>query len=255
MMKAMILTLNKSLLACDDPDFEQVIIGLLDREKLFCNPFQLSRHVQEMLAAQASQAAARAITWSMVDFERVGGNGTLRTVWNALKDENRVKGLKRPHSEGDAEENKEEKRMCCSLDLSGTCHRLQLIDIVSEGSSCSVERDGSGSESELDISRLLEETRDRGDVSVMLEDARALVDEVLQEIPDLTSSEGSWEEFSDSGNSEVEWGWSGRDLVTGDLVAGAGGDEAPVTVGNSSLSDSEEEVLRIRRLMRELPSL
>ena len=123
-----------------DPDFEQVIIGLLDREKLFCNPFQLSRHVQEMLAAQASQAAARAITWSMVDFERVGGNGTLRTVWNALKDENRVKGLKRPHSEGDAEENKEEKQMCCSLDLSGTCHRLQLIDIVSEGSSCSGER-------------------------------------------------------------------------------------------------------------------
>ena len=28
----------------------------------------------------------------------------------------------------------------------------------------------------------------------MLEEARALVDEVLQEIPDLTSSEGSWEE-------------------------------------------------------------
>ena len=42
--------------------------------------------------------------------------------------------------------------------------------------------------------------------------------------------------------------------MTGDLVTGAEGDEAPVTVGNSSLSDSEEEAMRIRGLLRGLSS-
>ena len=42
--------------------------------------------------------------------------------------------------------------------------------------------------------------------------------------------------------------------MTSDLVASAGGDEAPVTVGNSSLSDSEEEVVRIRGLLGRLGS-
>ena len=68
-----------------------------------------------------------------------------------------------------------------------------------------------------------------------------------------TSSESvTDEDYSDSGNSEVQWGWSGDSLRTGEVIIGPGGERVPVSLGNSSLSDTSEEIRRIRDQMGEI---
>ena len=116
-----------------------------------------------------------------------------------------------------------EKKLCYSFDLSGTCSRLEEIGILSDSSDYSFERADSDSSSELDISLLLERTRDDGEVDRMVQEARALASEALEDIPELSSSTESWQEDepSDSGNSEVQWGWDGSGLATGDIVVDA----------------------------------
>ena len=108
----------------------------------------------------------------------------------------------------------------------------------------------SSSESSVDVSLLLEETRDQGEaerlVSLAQEELRAMA-EVYPELAS-TTTEGS--ETSDSGNSEISWGGWTRDGMGRDgLMLMDNGEFVPVTIGNSSLSDSEEEVLRVRRLL------
>ena len=78
-----------------DPVMEQVIISLTDRSSKFNNPFQLAEHIEQMLRTQAEQAGTRALSWNISDFDKIGGQNTLRTVWNSLKEEHRVCGLKR----------------------------------------------------------------------------------------------------------------------------------------------------------------
>ena len=82
-------------------------------------------------------------------------------------------------------------------------------------------RDSSDTDSSIDVSRLLYETRDNGVVDILLERANELVREVEAELPDLTTgSESSYEvngeifhESSDSGNSEVRWGFANMNTV------------------------------------------
>ena len=73
----------------------------------------------------------------------------------------------------------------------------------------------------------------------MVNDARRLVEEVLEDIPNLSTSTHSWQDSAsyDSGNSESEWGWDGSSLATGDIVVDAGGNEVSLTLGDSG--DSE----------------
>ena len=125
-----------------------------------------------------------------------------------------------------------------SLDLSGTCLRLGEIDIDTTSSNISIEREESESSSELDVSLLLERTRGDGETDRMVYEARRLVEEVLEDIPNLSTSD-SWSEgiSFDSGNSESQWGWDGEGLTTGDIVVDAGGNEVPVSLGNDGDSD------------------
>ena len=103
----------------------------------------------------------------------------------------------------------------------------------------------------------------------MIDDAQSLLEEVNQqfqelesdsdvsdessdEVPELMSTSTSSESYySDSGNSEVMWGGfsRGRGGREGIMVS-ADGEIVPVSIGNSSLSDSDMEVQRLLNLMR-----
>ena len=159
-----------------DPIIERVILGLTDRNKTFNNPFQLSTHIREMLVAQATQAGARALSWRLEDFDKIGGEGTLRSIWRDLKGEWRVHGVKRARSEGDIEEERYRKRLCDSLNMSGTCEMLENVKLLSSNGSysteCSVERSCSETDVDQEISLLLERTRDTRDIDFMIEEAR-----------------------------------------------------------------------------------
>ena len=69
-----------------------------------------------------------------------------------LKLELRVVGMKRKASESSSEEVLPNKKLCCSLDLSGTCGRLGEINLQTDSSDCSRERAHSDSVSELEVS-------------------------------------------------------------------------------------------------------
>ena len=93
------------------------------------------------------------------------------------------------------------------------------------------------------------------------DEAQDLLRRIGEEIPLLTSSSGesdslqSWfdgEESTDSGNSEIRWGFNnvvnmmkegGARYVAGNIV--------PVSIGNSSISDNDEETKRILAHLRQ----
>ena len=79
-----------------DPDITRFLVGLVgdDVEKL-SNPFELANSVRRELVSRAEEAGARALAWDLSQFDKVGGKGTVIAVWNKLKSENRVGGLKR----------------------------------------------------------------------------------------------------------------------------------------------------------------
>ena len=159
-----------------DPIIERVILGLTDRNKTFNNPFELSNHIREILVAQATQAGARALSWRLEDFDKIGGEGTLRSIWRDLKGEWRVHGVKRARSEGDIEEERYRKRLCDSLNMSGTCEMLENVKLLSSNGSysteCSVERSCSETDVDQEIFLLLERTRNTRDIDLMIEEAR-----------------------------------------------------------------------------------
>ena len=72
-------------------------MSLTDRSRKFSNPFDLSQHIQQVLRDQAEQAGSRAVTWTLRDFDKVGGPETLRTIWADLKAEERVVGSREMH--------------------------------------------------------------------------------------------------------------------------------------------------------------
>ena len=238
-----------------DPLMEQVIINLTDRSSMFSNPFQLTEHIRETLIRQAEQSGARAISWSLSDFDKIGGKNTLRTVWSSLKSERRVRGVKR-NAESSAEET-EKKKLCVSLDVSGTCNILSRIVLRSSDSSdVSVLRHDSDSDSSIDVSQLLRETRDNGLSGILVQNANELLMNIEEELPALTpaseteSYQSEYQDFSseseDSGNSEVKWGFTNIAKVEREGgLRNVEGTIVPVSLGHSSLSDTSEEVERI----------
>ena len=196
-----------------DPVLEEVIMGLTDRSRKFSTPFELSDYVEDMLRAQTRQAGARALSWTQCDFDRVGGKNTLRAIWENLKSETRIVGRKRKNcgcSEEEEGTDTERKRLCVSLDLSGTCSRLDDIKLDSSGSNTSGLRDDEESSSSLDVSRLLEETGDLREADRCIREAEELLMEIREEYPSLTSLSESYESNTDSGNSEEQWGGGHR---------------------------------------------
>ena len=243
-----------------DPAFEKVILGLTDRDKIFNNPFQLTRHIQEMMRLQAEQAGSRAMSWSLPDFDKVGGRGSLRAVWEELKSEERVRGMKRSVSsdEEESDEFERRKKLCVSLNISNTCLRIRDIGLRSTSSeeceSIPGERESNDTDTDLDVSYLLDKTRDDGVVVAMINGARNLIREAMEGIPDLTSSSESVDNtHTDSGNSETHWGWNEFGIEEGEMARGPRGELVPVTHGNSSVSDTSEECHRVLSQMNSMP--
>ena len=58
-------------------------------------PFQLADRVHRELMRRAEVNGSRSIDWDLQSFDRVGGRGTLRRVWDRLKGEKRIRGRKR----------------------------------------------------------------------------------------------------------------------------------------------------------------
>ena len=83
------------------PGVEEVIIDLVDQEKVYQNPFQLTEDIRRELASRVDNAAERALNWSLSSYDEVGGRNTLRSVWSKLKSSHRVRGSKRSVSSDD----------------------------------------------------------------------------------------------------------------------------------------------------------
>ena len=130
--------------------------------------------------------------------------------------------------------------------MSGTCGRLEDLNLASSDSNVSGLRDevDSSSVSSLDVSRLLEETGDMREVNRLVRGAQELLMEIREEYPSLSSSSESHESDTDSGNSEVLWG---NYQVYQDQRLSLRREQVPITFGNSSLDDSDEEIRRVRR--------
>ena len=116
-----------------DPDVTRFLIGLInDPSEKFANPFQMSESVRRELVARAEESGARALSWNQSDFDKVGGKGMIRRVWNSLKSDGQVCGTKRSISV-DSDEGDEHKKFKLSLNLSGTCDLIDNIELMGGG--------------------------------------------------------------------------------------------------------------------------
>ena len=156
-----------------------------------------------------------------------------------------------------------EKRPCISLDISGTCSKLGEMGLSGSSGDCSNLRNSSNTDSSVNLSFILEETRENGLSEVLIEDANNLLREIEEDIPELMSGTESdvdgigdfaaEDPSSDSGNSEFRWGFTNvnRVLAEGGL-RNVSGKLVPVTLGNSSLSDTDDKIGRIVFQMRSI---
>ena len=150
-------------------------------------------------------------------------------------------------TDSDSDSTSSTKRARRSLGISSTCDKLEAVGIASNSEE-EIEslREASSSDNDSDISQLLENTEPSKDLHHLIEEAWGLVDEIADEIPDLTTSSGDSE--SDSGNSETNWGFVRRYGRGRHGVMWTGsGEEVPVTLGKCTCSSEGEEIMRIRR--------
>ena len=64
-------------------------------EENMSTPFQLADRVRRELMKRADANGSRAVEWELQSFDKVGGRGTLRKVWERLKGDRRIRGRKR----------------------------------------------------------------------------------------------------------------------------------------------------------------
>ena len=117
-------------------------------------------------------------------------------------------------SSSDTEQAKEEKKLCKSLGVSGTCDKLGEICLDSSSESREGLRNdergeclrNDSSDTILDLSYLLEDTKGDGEVRRLIREAQALVEEVLDielaSASDVSTSEAEralW-------NIRIHWG-------------------------------------------------
>ena len=124
---------DNSLWEESDPDMTRLLVGLIgnDEEK-FSNAFEVAESIRRKLVHQAEQAGSRALNWNLSHFDRIGGRGTITSVWNILKSDERVGGKKRILSRESNDEDPERKKFKLSLNLSGTCDRISEIELSDE---------------------------------------------------------------------------------------------------------------------------
>lgn len=145
-------------------------------------PFQMTDKIKRELVRRAEQTGGRALDWTMSTFNKVGGAGTLRAVWERLKSCHLIRGRKRKCLGQAREVDKKKKE---DLDISLICTRL--IELLLSPQPVV----------ELDVSM---KRSSRSDIEWS--------DGESQELPRLTSSSGSSD--SDSGLSPTCVGMGDR---------------------------------------------
>ena len=55
----------------------------------------MAENIRRRIVLRAEQARVRALMWNMSYFDKIGGSGTLTSVWKRLKSEDKVRGRKR----------------------------------------------------------------------------------------------------------------------------------------------------------------
>ena len=149
----------------EDPDVTDFILGLVgDSTDQFSNPFQLTENIRKEIIQRAEQAGSRALMWNMSTYDKVGGRGTIRSVWNKLKTNHLVKGQKRKLSElSQSSDDGDEsfKKLKASLNISDTCERISNIELSGEEDVSIVLSEGEGDsrvfEDDIEINILHEE--------------------------------------------------------------------------------------------------
>ena len=81
---------------------------------------ELAETLRREMVARAENAGSRALSWDISQFDKIGGKGTITSVWNMLKSDERVSGQKRPHSSTNEEEESDMKKLKMSLNISDT---------------------------------------------------------------------------------------------------------------------------------------
>ena len=113
-----------------DPDITGLLVGLVGEEGArFSNPFELAENVKRELISRAENAGSRALLWNLSHYDRIGGRGTLMSVWNHLKTQEKVGGVKRSLSSSSADDESELKKLKMSLNISDTCNRISEIEL------------------------------------------------------------------------------------------------------------------------------
>ena len=118
-----------------DSSIEGAIVGLVDPESSYNNPFQLTDEITREVVRRTASSGERALDWSLNSFDMVGGENTLRSVWAKLKSKHRVKGNKRAAESHDSTSDDDIKRCKRSLNISSTCIDLGNINIQTSSSS------------------------------------------------------------------------------------------------------------------------
>ena len=210
-----------------DPSIEGAILGLVDPESSYNNPFQLTDEIRREVVRRTASSGERALDWSLNSFDMVGGENTLRSVWAKLKSKHRVKGNKRAAENHDSTSDDDIKRCKRSLNMSSTCIDLGNINIQTSSSSEGVSLIKCMSLNE-DIEVLRESceigmVECGGDSECSREYLGSNEFSSSDSIPGLTSSESS-PLSSDSGRSETWAGsngiWGERNAKRSDIIHG-----------------------------------
>ena len=116
-----------------DPDVTNFLLGLIsDTEDTFPSPFHLADSVRRRLISMAEEAGARALSWDISQYNKIGGKGTLNSVWSNLKSDEKVRGRKRSLKNESSDEN-ESKKLKISLNLSDACEKMGNIELSNTG--------------------------------------------------------------------------------------------------------------------------
>ena len=202
-----------------DPSIEGAILGLVDPDSSYNNPFQLTDEIRKEVVRRTASSGERALDWSLNSFDMVGGENTLRSVWAKLKSKHRVKGNKRAAENHDSTSDDDIKRCKRSLNISSTCIDLGNINIQTSSSSEGASLIKCMSPNE-DIEVLRESceigmVECGGDSECSREYLGSNEFSSSDSIPGLTSSESS-PLSSDSGRSDT---WAGSNGIWGERNA------------------------------------
>ena len=201
-----------------DPDLEGALINLIGPcENKLSSPFQLTDRIRRELIRRAEQAGSRALDWSMSSYDKIGGEGTLRSVWIRLKDGCKVGGRKRRANGRQVGAGKEGKRIKECLNISSTCSRLMEILL-------------SPSRSTDRAASVTSDTVDRASVSHddEVESAQVvLVSDTEESLPGLTSSE--------RGSTSSD---SGMSMTVGQVTDLCGDRRPPVSVRSGVVTET-----------------